>query len=146
VKGRASHRGFEAADNGINAYRYILVSGHLQCEEAVVDDRAYAAHVHRLRVMAQPSILRHYDHWLKLQRGYDHLGHQIEGYWVNDRGEPLEAGEPTPKEALMGLEGAIMEILHLDGMFWVKERKKSKLRDMYREKGGDEDEDEDEAP
>lgn len=140
MKGPAARRGFDTGNSGLAGNMYILTDAILRCGDALHEDIKYAAEVHRLRRLAGPSIGRHQGEWNKRRDGYtDDQGRLVQGFWLNERGEPLEAGEQVPKETLIAMEGAIMEILHLDGVYWYKERKKTSMKDEFLARGPDED-------
>lgn len=156
----AVRRGFDATMNGPEGYRYLLTSAHFCCEDSVTSYNDYSSHVTRLRRLAQPSVKRWEDAWKMLRDGYMQgsptkdpcgqcggTGHilqeptWVDGFWVNERGDPLEAHENVPKEALMGMEGAVQEILHLDGIYWWKPPKPpTKMKSRYQDLMGSEEE------
>lgn len=128
TSGPAARRNYDPSWNGISAYRYLLTDAFLRCADAIHDDVRYAAEVNRLRRISQRSIGRHEAAWKQLRDGEP----EKPGFWINVDGKPLQVGERVPKEAYVGMEGAVMEVLHLDGLYWVQERKTTKSKDAYR--------------
>lgn len=132
ARGPASRRGYEAMGNGIDSYRYQMMDCSLRCGDALHDDAKYAAEVMRWRRLAAPSINRHWKRWEQLRDGYtDPVMGFVEGFWLDEAGKPLVAGARIPKGANIGMEGAIEQILHLDGLFWVKDRQRSSTKSAY---------------
>lgn len=126
----------------------MLTDALLRCGDALHQDERYAAEVMRTRRLIQPSIARHLDAWIERRDGVTGAlctecrgagiirgpgPHQLAGFWVGDDGKPLKPGKPVPKDAYTGMEGAIMEILHLDGIYWIKSKPKRDTKGAYQE-------------
>jgi len=151
TRGPAARRGYEVMGNGIDSYRYLMTDCALRCGDALHEDVKYGAEVMRWRRLAAPSINRNWKHWVQLRDGYeDKVLGKVEGFWVDGNGRALEAGNRIPKDAYIGMEGAIQQILHDDGIYWVKERQRSATRGQYekvlKERGEDEEAEDEETP
>lgn len=131
-RGPAGRRNFDPDNNGISADRYLMTDCALRCGDALHDDLRYGAEVMRWRRLAAPHINRWWKAWVQLRDGYkDPVMGAVEGFWTDDNGKPLGAGARIPKAAYTGMEGAIMQILHLDGIYWIKDRQKSETKGAY---------------
>lgn len=161
--GRRARPSFDPQSSGIAANQLIMTDCMLRCGDSLGDDLLYAADVQRFRRLAAPSINRHLDSWILRRDGFmegapasdpcTHCGgtgrekrepRWVPGFWINEDGTPLVGGEVPSKEAWMGMEGAVFEILHLDGIYWYKDKDRSKTRDVFlnmqRRMEGDEEE------
>lgn len=140
MTGPAARRNFDPTFNGIAAKRYVLTDAVLACGEDVHDDTRYAARVRRLRELANASVERHWTRWVELRDGYDvkdkagsAVGERRPGFWTRADGKKIEPGDRVPKEAYAGMEGALVQILELDGIYWIQKRETSRMKGTYRD-------------